>query len=151
MVKTSGSGESLHGRGACISPKPTEHTTFTFCYARLWTEIKMWLYFFSLFFLFWTAHVGQGPRINLYYIQFILYQIDIISWSDIPFLFHLSCWATQDTAQIAAKFPGNLFLSEIEQVHRQNPAPLCAVLAAKEVEACPKFYRNILHWNFNLV
>lgn len=44
---------------------PLSHSTSTFCYAGLGTEIKMSLAFISsLFSLFWTARVGQGPHIN---------------------------------------------------------------------------------------
>lgn len=82
-----------------------------------------------------------------------------ISQSDIPSLSFLSCWEAVTLAaelhrtlpRLLPKCPRNLSLSEIEQVNRQNPAPLCALVAAEELEACPKFYRNILHWNFNLI
>lgn len=72
-------------------------------------------HFFSLFFLSWAAHAVQRPL-----------AVHFLKWhpfSILPLLLgssYFPCWAAQDTAQIAAKFSGNLFFSEIEQVNRKK-------------------------------
>lgn len=122
---------------------PLCHTTFTFCYARLWTEIKMWLLFLLSFFPLLDSSCHSKTTGNAFpEVTFLLYST---SPAGKQLLCLLSCTGhCPDCCQI----PRKSVFSEIEQVNRQNPAPL---LAAEEVEACLKFYRNILHWNFNLV
>lgn len=69
---------------------PLCHTTFTFCYAGLGTEIKTWLTFISSLFF---SSPGQLMLSKDHW--------QCISWSDIPSLFYLSCWG-------AVTFPAEL-------------------------------------------